>query len=436
MTQSDRQAQRATAAKRRKLRRLLLQLGCLLAVLLSTSSLTISLTQLHRAHLLTKQSAAARAATEAAESSTASIVEVTAGAAAPALTEPQSEDSTGEASSAEAASAQEAAPEEPLKDASVTISFAGDCTLSSYYGEVSSNTIESNYLQYGEDYFFKNVADIFASDDLTVTNLECTLTGSTDRVYKTFNFKADPSYVGILTAGDIECVNLANNHTHDYSDSGYQETTETLDAAGISWFAGGDTCLIEVNDILIGFSGIYECESGLACMDQAVANVEALREAGAEIVVCQFHWGDENSYCPNSKAVTLAHAVIDAGADLVIGHHPHVLQGIELYQGKYICYSLGNFCFGGNPEVNDKDTMIVEATFSIRDGALLPMEYELIPCSISTESTENTYCPTPAEGEEAERILEKIYKCCGYIDGGITREAAQSAPDGEQQPEE
>ena len=309
----------------------------------------------------------------------------------------------------------------PENSVSLTLSFTGDVTLASYEGASYENSFEEYYDNYGDGYFFQNVRSIFEGDDLTISNLEGTFTTSTNRVDKEWTFKSDPSYVSILTKGGIDCVNVANNHTKDYGDESYVDTLATLDTAGIHRFGNDYTTIVEVKGVKIGFSGIYECEEGLGCKDQAVSNVDKLKDAGAQIIICEFHWGDENSYTPNDIHTVLAEAVIDEGADLVVAHHPHVLQGIATYKGKYICYSLGNFCFGGNFYCQDKDTMIFQQTFTLVNGELQDnADYNIIPCSISTDSTENTYCPTPATGDEAQRILDKIYDMSAKLEGGIS----------------
>lgn len=326
--------------------------------------------------------------------------------------------------SSEPSAAPSPSPSAQPEGTSITLSFVGDVTLSSYEGAAYSGSIEEYYDNYGAGYFFQNVKSIFEGDDLTVANFEGTLTTSENRANKEWTFKADPSYVSILTQGGIDCVNVANNHTLDYGDEGYVDTLAALDKAGIQRFGGDYTAIVDVKGIQVGFSGIYECEAGLDCKDQAVSNVKKLKDAGAQIIVCEFHWGDENSYTPNDIHTVLAKAVIDEGADLVIAHHPHVLQGIATYKGKYICYSLGNFCFGGNSVCNDKDTAIFQQTFTLVNGQVADdADYTIIPCSISTDTQANTYCPTPASGEEAQRILTKIYDMSAELEGGI------SAPD-------
>ena len=127
-----------------------------------------------------------------------------------------------------------------------------------------------------------------------------------------------------------------------------------------------------------------------------------------DLVIVEIHWGIEKEEKPEREQIDFAHRAVDLGADLVIGHHPHVLQGVEKYGGKYICYSLGNFCFGGNPNPSDTDTMIFRQTFSFREGmAANTDDYELIPCSI-TSSGGNDYRPAPLEGAQKERVEKKI----------------------------
>lgn len=309
----------------------------------------------------------------------------------------------------------------------LTVSFVGDITLSSYEGADYNGSFEEYQVQYGNSYFFQNVKSIFEGDDLTVANLEGTLTTSSNREDKDWTFRADPSYADILVQGNIDCVNVANNHTHDYGDEGYVDTLATLDNAGIYRFGSDYTTIAEVKGVKIGFSGIAAFDDGLACQEQAVENVKTLQEQGAQIIICSFHWGDENSYTTGSVETVLAQAVIDAGADLVVAHHPRVLQGISTYKGKYICYSLGSFCYGSSSTCKDQDTVIFQQTFTLVDGILQDdADYTLIPCSISSSEDTNNYCPTPASGTKAQRILDKIYNMSGELDGGISPESNSS----------
>ena len=146
-----------------------------------------------------------------------------------------------------------------------------------------------------------------------------------------------------------------------------------------------------------------------------VSNINAAKEAGAQIIVVFFHWGTERETVPDSVQMELGHAAIDAGATLVVGSHPHVIQGMENYNGHTIVYSLGNFCFGGNKNPSDKDCMIIQQTFTVRGNDVTIDNTNVIPCSISSVSSRNNYQPTPATGDEKERIEAKIKRSSDAI---------------------
>ena len=293
---------------------------------------------------------------------------------------------------------------------SFTVTFAGDCTLGTDANFNKSTSLPAKYDEVGDpSYFMKNVYGIFANDDLTIVNLEGTLTDGGSRVDKKFAFRGDPAYTSILTSGDIEAVSLANNHSKDYGDSSYTDTISALDAAGILNFGYDRIAYTEVQGVKVALIGTYELALGAGIEDEMVGNIKKAREEGAQVVLVYIHWGIEREYVPNSTQMNLGHAAIDAGADLVIGAHPHVIQGYEVYNGHYIVYSLGNFCFGGNSNPADKDCMIFQQTFTVTNGEVaVDGNVKVIPCSISSTSSRNNYQPTPAEGEEAERIMEKI----------------------------
>lgn len=294
--------------------------------------------------------------------------------------------------------------------AQVTISAAGDFTLGTDENFDYSTSLPARYEEVQDPgYFLQNVKDIFASDDLTIVNLEGPLTTSEERADKQFSFKGDPSYTEILTNGSVEACNLANNHSKDYGIQGYEDTIANVEAAGIKTFGCERTAIWETNGVKVGLAGVYELAEGMDCQDDMTATIQSLKDAGADLVIVSFHWGVEKENYPDETQQTLAHAAIDQGADLVLGHHPHVLQGIEKYQGKYIVYSLGNFCFGGNKNPSDKDTMIFQQTFTLENGEVVEDDaINIIPCRISSEDDYNNYQPTPAEGEEAQRILGRI----------------------------
>lgn len=292
---------------------------------------------------------------------------------------------------------------------SITISAAGDCTLGTDEYFDPSTSLNAYYDSNGPAYFFQNVKSIFEADDLTIVNMEGTLTEEKTRQDKTYAFKGPAEYTQILTDGDVEAANLANNHSHDYGDKSYTDTIAALDAAGITNFGYDRTAVMDVNGVKVGLVGTYELAEGMGCEDEMISNIKAVEDQGAQIVIVSFHWGIERENYPTENQVNLAHSAIDNGADLVLGHHPHVLEGIEVYNGKNIVYSLGNFCFGGNSNPSDKDTMIFQQTFTVQNGELVEDNVtNIIPCSISSDSSYNNYQPTPLEGDEADRVKGRI----------------------------
>ena len=166
---------------------------------------------------------------------------------------------------------------------------------------------------------------------------------------------------------------------------------------------------MDVKGIKVGLVGIYELYDHLEREQQLKDNIAKVKADGAQLIVVIFHWGNETETVPDSNQTTLGRIAIDEGADLVCGHHPHVLQGIETYKGRNIVYSLGNFCFGGNSSPSDMDTMIFQQTFTITsEGVQADNVTNIIPCSISSADGYNNYQPTPATGDEATRIKAKI----------------------------
>lgn len=298
----------------------------------------------------------------------------------------------------------------------ITLSFAGDCTLGTDENFDRSTSFVAKYDAVDDpSYFFANVADIFANDDATIVNMEGTLTDSTTRADKTFAFKADRDYAQILKAGNVDAASLANNHSRDYGEQSYTDTIEAVEAVGIPTFGYDRIAYLGVKGVKVALIGTYELAEGIGIKDEMVNNINTTKEAGAQIIVVFTHWGNERETVPDAVQMELGHAAIDAGATLVVGSHPHVIQGLENYNGHTIVYSLGNFCFGGNKNPSDKDCMIVQQTFTVQGDNVTIDGTNVIPCSISSVSSSNNYQPTPATGDEKERIEAKIQRSSDAI---------------------
>ena len=303
--------------------------------------------------------------------------------------------------------------------AEILLSFTGDCILGTDEFFAWDTGLPAYYNLYGPEYFLKNVRSIFEEDDLTIVNMEGTLTEETTRVDKQFAFKGDPEYVKILTSSSVEAANVANNHSHDYGEKSFQDTVQTLEENGIKTFGYDDVAVLEVKGIRVGMFGIYELDDHLERIPQVKQDIAKLKDQNVDIIVAVFHWSNELVTVPDENQVTLAHLAIDEGADVVVGHHPHVVQGIDEYKGKTIAYSLGNFCFGGNTHPTEMDTFIFQQKF-ILDGKrnITGSEYKVIPCRVSSETTYNNYQPTPLMGEEAKETMDKIEERSQEINNG------------------
>ncbi len=298
--------------------------------------------------------------------------------------------------------------EEPeVKTSTILLSAIGDCTIGYDDNFGYTNSFNDIYDKNGPDFFFSGVKEILENDDLTIANLETTFTEATVKNPKKFNFKAPPSYVDILTRGSIEVVNVANNHTLDYKEVGYQDTLKTLENANIPYFGYDYTYVYQKDNIKLGLGGIY-CIEDKTCTQKIDKVIKLLQEQNVDNMIISFHWGIEYDYSQSSTQTYLAHYAIDKGVDLVLGHHPHVLQGIENYKGKYIVYSLSNFSFGGNKNSKDKDSMIFQMQLTYENQNLTDTAIKVYPVRISTYDNRNDYRPRLVDGEEKTRILKKI----------------------------
>ena len=302
------------------------------------------------------------------------------------------------------------------QEVNFTISFAGDCTLGNYAGQAYDGSFNQEYVRQGSDpaYFLKNVQDVFANDDLTVVNLEGPITTATAHAEKQFAFSGKPEYVKILTTGSVEAVSVANNHSADYFTQGLTYTKNYLDEAGVGYFGYDDYWIREIKGIKCGFLGYRSLSlsmnnaEGQAKIKAAITQLK--EQENCQLVFVFYHWGIERQYYANDDQRSLAHFTIDAGADAVIGSHPHVVQGSETYQNKPIIYSLGNFCFGGNRNPSDTDSMIYQLTYQFKGNEQTGYQVNIVPCALTSTSGRNDYQPKILTGDEGQRVLDKIRK--------------------------
>lgn len=317
----------------------------------------------------------------------------------------------------------------------VSVLVSGDVTLGYHYEEwvdeqVKKGQPKDEMLAWG----FKQVRGVTTKADLFVVNLECPFTDRGEKIAKNFNFRARPEFVAALAAGGVDAVSLANNHLVDYGAEGLFDTVSTLDTHGIVHFGAGRTlgearapAIIEKKGVRIAFLGYFflgdrniepaqviatDEQPGVAghfsdtaaLIEMVKADVVAAKTQ-ADLVIPFFHWGRETKGTPEPYQIEVAHAAIDAGASMVLGSHPHVLQGIELYKNAVIAYSLGNFVFGGNWDPKDKKTALL--SFSANKKGINLNSVKVLP-AYSDAFPEVPVQPYFAEGEKADAVLQHL----------------------------
>lgn len=299
-------------------------------------------------------------------------------------------------------------PGETPERFSIVLSFTGDMLLASLHGKRAAGNFLDYAAKQGPEYFLQDVRPIFEADDFTVVNLETVLT---DRALPpkeksttpAFWFRAPTANTAILTSSGVEAVSLANNHTGDYGAAGSRDTVEAVRAAGLEYGDNGRTFYLEKNGFRIAVicHGLWnEAQAG------AIAKRIQAAEAESDFQIVFYHGGTEGVHTPEDWRVRASRVLVDAGADLVLGNHPHVLQPRETYKGVEIVYSLGNFCFGGSRQPKNR-TVIYQSILRIEDGGLAEVSSELIPCYVHTGASVNNYRPAVIEDEEQrQRVLD------------------------------
>ena len=304
---------------------------------------------------------------------------------------------------------EETQPAEETWPKTFTVTLGGDTTLGSTDDLRKRDDCFENVAQEkGYGWFFSGLADLFGSDDLTLVNFEGTLTEETAKKEKKFNFKGPAEYTDILTLGSVEAVTIANNHTLDYGTKGREDTIANLENAGITVSGNGILGVFEKNGVKVGMTGYcFPYKDGKKDISK---DVKALREMGCQIVIASFHWGSEYRADFTGEQRTIGRAAIKAGADIVVGHHPHIVQGIEAYEDTYILYSLGNLVFGGNVDPDDRDAYAARLTFTVYEDRCDPPQVTIVPLRLTELEDGTDYRPVVAEGDEADRIVSRILK--------------------------
>lgn len=305
------------------------------------------------------------------------------------------------------------AQDEDIK--TIKLSFAGDCTLGGHEGwmNYSIGTFRVMQQEVGNyTYFLEKVQDIFANDDCTVVNLEVVLADSPRGLnpQRKWNFRGTTDYVNILTQGSVEAVTIGNNHAKDFGQLGFDSTRQTLTAAGVGYCVDQEVFFFEKDGVRIAFLGFWETSfrSHRQWLETEIPRLKAEENCAAVVVL--YHGGREyNQKHAKSQQEDMRWAV-DVGADLVVGHHPHVLQGMEIYNNRAIYYSLGDFCYGGNrkPRAIEYPTIVLGVEMAFDGQGLLWQQATIHPARISGTSPRNNYQPYLVTGEQALEVMTLI----------------------------
>ena len=303
----------------------------------------------------------------------------------------------------------------------ITISAVGDCTLGRNYKMAYKNSWDDCFSRYGAEYFLQNVADILHKDDLTIANLEGALSESATRQETFYRQKADrideksychlgkPEYLTALMLGGVDAVSFANNHNIDYGLQGFKDTLDACDAFQIPVAYYDNVARIKVSGLTVGIVSVDATYCSLDVADKYLRNAISDLLTNSDLIIACMHWGKNYKKKPNDEQIYLGHLCVELGADLVIGNHAHILQGVERYKGRYIFYSLGNFSYGGRTVPADVDTMIAQQTFTFVDGILrIDDNVTILPCWMSTQTEINDFCPIIKTGPVGEAIIEKV----------------------------
>lgn len=313
--------------------------------------------------------------------------------------------------------------------ATVTLTAVGDVLL-------GYKMMEAKIKEHGVNYAFEKIASRLREADLTICNFEsCISTMGAPIKKKQFTFRCNPRTIEALKYAGIDAVNLANNHAGDYGRDALRDTLKYLEKENMPYFGAVKRApepdrgvVLERNGVKVGFLGFTSVfpkqfwfgkkAPGLVSSWPEDGLAERIRELRkrADVVVVSFHWGNENMFYPDINQIYLARFALDKGADIVIGHHPHVMEGIEIYKGKPILYSMGNFIFFPPKEIG-KETIIAEFTVN-KQGKTLGIKIE--PVYIDDGQP---HIPLGAKGRE---IIEKYYLLCRSLGTGAAVDAASN----------
>ena len=327
----------------------------------------------------------------------------------------------------------------------MTVTCTGDFTIGGdnyHHNDIFAPELKSHD---GDiNFVMQNTRGIFLDDDLTILNFEGTLTDTTSvpksKQENSFLFNISPSAVSVLPDNGVEAVSLDNNHVWDHGEEGLSDTKTALDGAGVIYSTPLEAGIFNYKDqiqvCMLSYNCIDRYGTGFKkdrfkkeyteeflqydTFEDAVCAQIAKAKELYPLVIVSFHWGKEptksnpgQGYIPTQNQINLGHLAVEAGADLIIGNHSHRIQPIENYLGKFICYSLGNFCFAGNSKPSDMSSIIFQIRYRVKDGSVSYKDFRVIPIRISSNNKQNDFIPTvldvsTTDGAAVDAILNVL----------------------------
>ncbi len=305
---------------------------------------------------------------------------------------------------------------EPVPEVyTITLSFVGDCMLASNQGAYGTKKFNTAADKYPASHFFEKMYPIFSADDFTIANCENVFTDRdlTERAKNhspAYWYKSPAKNAAIFKEGAIEVVSLANNHYNDYGSEGKKDTIAAVEAQGLIWGNDSHSVILEkygvrIGIVMCGLWGSYQTKNVIKAIDKL--------ETETDYQIVYYHGGTERVYTPNPWRVTASEDMVDAGADLVIGGHPHVLQPMTTYKGCDVLYSLGNFLFGGSNK-DDRFSMVYQKILTVSEGMILEETSRIIPVYEYEGKSTTTWQPYPME-EGSEDYLSVLAFLRGEI---------------------
>jgi len=291
----------------------------------------------------------------------------------------------------------------------IIVTVGGDSVLGTRKTyKTSEHTFETYIANNGYTWPYRHFLDLFTADDLTYVNLEGVFQDDETGYYaKEFSFRGPTEFAKILTESSIEHVNIANNHFGDYRKSGEESTIAALEKEGIKYSGFRNLYVFEKDGIKIGFAGCRETvytEKATVVSD----DIKELKALGCDVIIYSFHFGKEYSPTHNKLQETMVKSAIKQGANIIIGTHPHCVQGIDYIDGALVLYSLGNFVFGGTLDMRTFDAILGQMELKFENGKYQGVNLRILPILTSGSAPANDFSPVFAKAEDYRRIMQLV----------------------------